>query len=140
MKYAHKSKGCYDFILLFIGLCIQSVQGKAVLYWLGNQLVHNILIYIVTEGMDNPLGEVEIKKMKDQLRKEQDTSATLLQELHDTRTQVNSCHLFDKSFFLYSFFLCLYLCHVWLIYFFRYIYIEILMKPFLTPVNIRLKV
>lgn len=42
----------------------------------------------VYEGMDNPLGEVEIKKMKDQLRKEQDTSATLLQELHDTRTQV----------------------------------------------------
>lgn len=62
------------------------------------------LIYIVTEGMDNPLGEVEIKKMKDQLRKEQDTSATLLQELHDTRTQVNSSHLFDMSFFLYSFF------------------------------------
>lgn len=50
--------------------------------------------------MDNPLGEVEIKKMKDQLRKEQDTSATLLQELHDTRTQVNSSHLFDMSFFL----------------------------------------
>ncbi|XP_042885077.1 optineurin-like isoform X2 [Penaeus japonicus] len=42
----------------------------------------------VNESADNPLGEVEFKKMKDQLRKEQDTSATLLQELHDTRTQV----------------------------------------------------
>lgn len=55
--------------------------------------------------MDNPLGEVEIKKMKDQLRKEQDTSATLLQELHDTRTQV-SCSLFSglSLFLLYSLF------------------------------------
>ncbi|KAG7174452.1 optineurin-like [Homarus americanus] len=32
--------------------------------------------------------EAAVQKLRDQLRKEQDTSATLLQELHDTRTQV----------------------------------------------------
>ncbi|XP_068241908.1 optineurin-like [Palaemon carinicauda] len=41
----------------------------------------------VYEGM-GILGEEAFQKLKDQLKREQDTTATLLQELHDTRNQV----------------------------------------------------
>ncbi|XP_064119559.1 optineurin-like isoform X2 [Macrobrachium nipponense] len=41
----------------------------------------------VYEGMGGVLGEEAFQKMKDQLKREQDTTATLLQELHDTRNQ-----------------------------------------------------
>ncbi|KAK4299465.1 hypothetical protein Pmani_028250 [Petrolisthes manimaculis] len=40
------------------------------------------------EGMGILPREGEVQKLQDQLRKEQDTSSTLLQELHDTRNQV----------------------------------------------------
>ncbi|KAK8736239.1 hypothetical protein OTU49_004885 [Cherax quadricarinatus] len=42
----------------------------------------------VEEGIGGLLTEADVKKLRSQLKKEQDTSATLLQELHDTRTQV----------------------------------------------------
>lgn len=45
---------------------------------------------IYYEGMGTPLSELETQKLRDNLRKEQDTSATLLQELQDTRNQIES--------------------------------------------------
>ncbi|CAL4196576.1 unnamed protein product [Meganyctiphanes norvegica] len=45
---------------------------------------------IYYEGMGTPLGELEVQKLRENLRKEQDTSATLLQELQDTRNQMES--------------------------------------------------
>ncbi|KAK7076018.1 hypothetical protein SK128_020008 [Halocaridina rubra] len=42
----------------------------------------------VYEGMVGALGEAEIQKLKNQLKKEQDASGALLQELHDTHKQV----------------------------------------------------
>lgn len=45
---------------------------------------------IYYEGMGPPLSEIETQKLRDNLRKEQDTSATLLQELQDTRNQIES--------------------------------------------------
>ncbi|XP_071530040.1 optineurin-like [Panulirus ornatus] len=44
----------------------------------------------ICEGMVGLTAEEEFQKVREQLRKEQDTSATLLQELHDTRSQVES--------------------------------------------------
>lgn len=45
---------------------------------------------IYYEGMGIPLSELETQKLRDNLHKEQDTSATLLQELQDTRNQIES--------------------------------------------------
>lgn len=42
----------------------------------------------ITEGAGGLLSAADAQKLRDQLRKEQDISATLLQELHDTRNQV----------------------------------------------------
>ncbi|XP_069183029.1 optineurin isoform X2 [Procambarus clarkii] len=49
---------------------------------------HSLEASPVYEGIGGILTEADAQKLHDQLKKEQDTSATLLQELHDTRNQV----------------------------------------------------
>lgn len=49
-------------------------------------------VFTIAEGVGLP-SPVEVQKLRDQLSKEQDISATLLQELHDTRNQVKGNYL-----------------------------------------------